>query len=152
MNSIRWGAGGGSISIDNSRNINPFDDYYLDYEVMRIKPIIDPFSSAYRRAKELFIKHLTPQQRKTFEEKNYIIVLSNKKHIYRIDTSSVQINIYRLHGHNIAYRRSCMILKDCTCPFFDILLAQKLILETDEDYFLKTANHYVWIKRYEDCY
>ena len=98
----------------------------------------DPF----KKAKKLFIKHLSPQQYETFINYNYIIVRSNKGHKYRINTGSLYINIKRIDGWFFKRRWFCMQLKNIECPKYDHLLAQKLIIESDEKRFLAVANRY----------
>ena len=98
----------------------------------------DPFE----KAKELFIKHLSPQQYETFINHNYIMVKSNKGHRYQINTGLIYINIRRMDGWFIERRQFCMQLKNITCPRYDHLLAQKLIIESDEKRFLAVANRY----------
>jgi hypothetical protein len=95
-------------------------------------------------AKELFIKHLTPFQYKTFIELDYIIVISNKKHKYRINTHKNYMNIIRLDGWFISKRKFCIQLKnELYYPHYDHILAQKLLIESDEDFFLQKAKRFI---------
>ncbi len=93
------------------------------------------------RAKNLFIKHLSPSQLLTFKENSYIDVKSNRGHKYRIDTNKLCINITRL-GFFIIRRKFCIILKNFMIPRYDHFLAQKILIESDESQFLKIANKY----------
>jgi hypothetical protein len=114
-----------------SRNIGNMSFYNINYHAFHI-------------AKNLFIRHLSPSQHKTFIEHEYIIVISNRKHKYRINTHKDFMNIYRIDGWFIRKRRFCVqIHHQICCPHYDHLLAQKLLIESDEDYFLQKAHRFV---------
>jgi hypothetical protein len=95
--------------------------------------------SRHTRAEKLFLQHLTPSQIETYTEENYIDIVSNKKHKYRINTISHSLNIHRMDGLFIVRRRFCIQLTNYSCPIHDHLLAQKLLIETNENHFLKIA-------------
>lgn len=97
-------------------------------------------AAATDRAMELLKAHLTPAQRKTFDENKWFIVEGGKtKQQYRIHArGSVSANVdvvgekYRLCAH----------AEYSSMPYADHLLAQKVMLELDEDAFLRIANRH----------
>jgi hypothetical protein len=95
---------------------------------------------AKERAMELLLSHLTPQQRETFEANKWFIVeggLSKKR--YRINMKGHLVaNIDALDdGH-----RLCAHADLHSVPMGDHLLAQKLMLQYDEERFLRIANRH----------
>lgn len=111
--------------------------YYTNYDDYFVNP-----EGPHKRAKELFIRHLTAAQYATFVKERYIDVKSNKGHKYRIRTKDLIMNISRIDGWFISKRRFCIRPMEFDLPFYDHILAQKLLLETDEKRFLKTAISY----------
>lgn len=111
--------------------------YYVNYDGYFVNP-----EGPHNRAKELFIRHLSAAQYATFVKDNYIDVKTNKRHKYRIATNELYINIRRMDGWFISRRKFCIRLMDYNLPFYDHILAQKLLLEIDENRFLKTAISY----------
>ena len=100
---------------------------------------------ANETAKQLLLDHLTPEQRKTFEDRGWFVVEGGKsKKPYRIETKmGFHGNVVELKDHpkgrqDIA--RYCFQLHDTRIPHFDHILAQKLALECDEENILKLAN------------
>ena len=94
---------------------------------------------ARRRARRLLVANLNPEQRRELKRKGHFHVAGSKGNIYRI-ASSLPFNV-RLAGEA---RRSriffCLEAEDPDLPMEDVMLAQKLLLETDEGEFLRLAN------------
>jgi len=87
-----------------------------------------------KKAKLLLTSHLTPDQLKSFETLCYFVVKGNKTgRTYRINTNCVSMNVQCIDDGN----KYCAIVPDVPC--WDIYLAQKVIIEYDEDSFLKVA-------------
>ena len=111
------------------------------------KPAID-------RARELLVSHLTAEQRETFERNRWFVVKGGKSgKLYRIRVGEfVAANIEVLddrQGYLFEVERSvkithrlCGHLHFHECPLPDHFLAQKLMLEHDEDEFLRIANRH----------
>jgi hypothetical protein len=114
--------------------------------------------AAQDRARELLLAHLTPAQRATFEENKWFIVEGGlSKQRYRIrDTGHMVANIDVLDVPKILGRddhpdaiheakvthRLCGHCDISEVPLYDQLLAQKMMLELDEERFLKLANRH----------
>lgn len=97
--------------------------------------------SAERRARRLLRKHLTKAQDKELVVRRRIKVRgSHSGDVYIIDCSTETANIWRERDQ----RRYCIQLNewsDCwEIPRSDHLLAQKLLIETNERKFLRIAN------------
>jgi len=94
---------------------------------------------AQKRARRLLHGNLTPQQRRELKRKGYFHVWGSKGNVYRI-ASLFPFNV-RLVG---CAKRSriyfCLEAEDPEVPVEDVMLAQKLLLESDEGEFLRTAN------------
>ena len=90
-------------------------------------------AEAQARARMLLLEALDPDQRADFD---------------RNRSFSVEINsrIYRIGGNGIAGNVRCGARRYCIHPYGDraiqedVMLAQKLMLETDEERFLEVAN------------
>lgn len=96
--------------------------------------------AAKRRARKLLLEHLDEQQTHDLNESGAFIVRSEHGRLYEIEADKLQHNVYLLDG--LARNR---IMEHCAhipghCPTEDNALAQKLMLETDEDAFLTVAN------------
>jgi hypothetical protein len=92
--------------------------------------------AAKQKANELLLAHLTPEQRRTFEENEWFVVEGGKtKQKYKINIHSYAGNI-EVVGMN---QRLCCHA-DSRIPQGDQLLAQKVMLELAEDDFLRLAN------------
>jgi hypothetical protein len=91
------------------------------------------------RSRELLLAHLTPAQRKTFEENDWFVVKGGKtgRH-YRIGTKSYAGNIVIL-GKDDKMEGSICCHAD-HLPLYDHHLAQKLALMYDEERFLRIGN------------
>lgn len=99
--------------------------------------------AAYQRSRELLLQHLTPAQRKTFEENQWFIVQGgmSKKH-YRIRTTGYTGNIEELDHRQRMTHRLCGHLAS-GYALHDHHVAQKISLEWDEDAFVQICNRYV---------
>jgi hypothetical protein len=104
--------------------------------------------AAKARARQLLLEHLSPEQRQTFEEKKWFIVVGGKTgKRYRIREGQnliANIDVMADNDNKISHRL-CAHAKPGLMPMDDHLLAQKIFLELDEDCFLRTANrHPAW--------
>jgi hypothetical protein len=94
---------------------------------------------ARKRARKLLWANLAPDQRRELRRKGRFHVTGSKGNVYRI-ASSVPFNV-RLAGEAKRSRIFfCLEAEDPDLPMEDIMLAQKLLLETDEGEFLRLAN------------
>ncbi len=92
-----------------------------------------------KRAMRLLEKHLTPPQLRQFKKKTCFTVIAKDGKTYRIENGSSG-NVFLMEGRKKVIQY-CIVFKDhAPLPNFDLMLAQKLILETDPELFLKTAN------------
>jgi len=99
-------------------------------------------NAALDRAQQLLLEHLTPEQRDTVRTLKWFIVMGGRTRTkYRIHTDrSYSANIHVLDGEAVKHRL-CGHIRDGV-PLPDHLLAQKLMLEHDEDEFLKLARRH----------
>jgi hypothetical protein len=99
--------------------------------------------AANARARELLLEHLTPQQRETFTKHHWFIVEGGRsKQKYRINGHrGLSGNVDVVGASNRVSHRLCAHLNS-TLPMGDQLVAQKLMLEFDEDEFLRIANRH----------
>lgn len=92
-----------------------------------------------RRAKKLLLHHLQPEQRKQLRRKGHFDVIGSRGTVFRI-SSSFPFNV-RLAGFAKRSRVFfCTEAEDPDIPKWDVMLAQKLMIEADEGEFLKVAN------------
>jgi hypothetical protein len=103
------------------------NDYYL------------PNQAAVAKARILLDRALTPKQRRDLFARGYFYV-KGKRFTYRIREA---------HSGNVDAldSRGCVISRYCAhplgrVPVYDLMLAQKLWIETDENMFLKKAAPY----------
>lgn len=101
------------------------------------------YQSAKERANQLLLEHLTPEQAETFSKNKWFIVEGGKsKQKYRIrDKGSLVANVDVLDGDKVAHRL-CAHAPISDVPLHDNLLAQKTMLELDEEHFLRIANRH----------
>ncbi|HMA09764.1 MAG TPA: hypothetical protein VKP68_17935 [Ramlibacter sp.] len=95
--------------------------------------------AARARARKLLERALTPEQRRDLSTWGYFYV-TGQRFTYRI-REGYSGNVEALD------RRDCVISRYCAyprarVPVYDVMLAQKLWIETDEDMFLKEAAPY----------
>lgn len=92
---------------------------------------------AKERARALLVECLTASQRREFNKDGWFHVeTANGRRRYRLAPGSAPL---RVHGED-GSRWSYCIHPDYGYPAEDTVLAQKLLLETDEDAFLRIAN------------
>lgn len=98
---------------------------------------------AKKRALDLLLENLTPEQQKTFEEKKWFVVEGGKsKTQYRIRAKDDLVaNIDVIDGERTKHRL-CGHCNASKVPLGDQLLAQKVMLEFAEDDFLRVANRH----------
>lgn len=95
--------------------------------------------AANKRAEELMLAHLTPAQRLQIKAHGWFIVEGGRsKHNYMIRPTAYAGNIEVTEWDGRRSRLCCHV--DHSIPVFDNALAQKLMLEHDEDAFLRIAN------------
>jgi hypothetical protein len=111
----------------------------IEAERARLQQEQERSEAARTRAHALLLSHLTPAQRQTFEANKWFVVEGGRsKTRYRIRSHACAGNIELLDGEQVTHRLCGHC--DHTIPLGDQLLAQKLMLELDEDEFLKLAN------------
>lgn len=95
------------------------------------------------KAVALLLSGLNEEQRRDLMTKDYFFVKSQKGNLYRIDRGSHR-NVRLVDPHTLRVIRTyCAYATDGKggqAPDGDSMLAQKLMLECMEDYFLKVAN------------
>lgn len=101
-------------------------------------PVIRISNEAQERALNLLLENLNAEQREEYLEYKLFRVVGNRGGMYTIKRER-QVNII-----NGAGDRLCAVSKE-SVPLEDMLLAQKLLIETDEDEFLRVAIN--WGKR-----
>jgi hypothetical protein len=94
-----------------------------------------------KKAKEILLDHLTSKQRETIEKFGWFIIKGGKSNKeYWVDTKGgISGNIKELDEKGIVIARYCCHLPH-SYPTHDHHLTQILMLEWDEDEFLKKAN------------
>lgn len=136
-------------------------DHYLMEQTRQQRDLRRQHDDAARtRSLELLLAHLSPEQRETFERNKWFIVEGGKSgQKYRIrNAGHVVANIdvlgakqkmvkernedgERAYGEfDTVTHRLCGHCDLSAVPLFDQLLAQKMMLEFDEERFLKLAN------------
>ena len=94
---------------------------------------------AEERAQDLLLECLTEEQRKTVKEHKWFVVKGGKSgKTYRIRTNTVAGNVEELEEEKATSKFCCHLNHKMPRP--DHHLAQKMMLEYDEDEFLRVAN------------
>jgi hypothetical protein len=97
----------------------------------------------WARAREvadiLLVEHLDDEQRESWETRREFSVAAPSGCRYLITGNGVQGNVYSADAPDGRSWRFC-IHPDLGFPLEDALLTQKLLIETDEDEFLRVAN------------
>lgn len=120
------------------RQPTPHEPTPADLEIIeRHRLAKERLAAAHKKAEELLLSHLTPEQRETFV-KNKWFVVQGKKQQYRINGTRYAGNIDIMDGEKVTARLCCHCTVDI--PLHDHLLAQKIMLESAEDDFIKLAN------------
>lgn len=90
-----------------------------------------------RRARRLLEGHLTAMQLDTMQLNGWFEVRGSATGcVYRIHVKKYLGNVWDIRGN----KKYCIALVDRSLPTSDHVLAQKLLLETNEAAFLRTAN------------
>lgn len=97
---------------------------------------------AARRARDLLLSLLSDDQRRTYEQSGYFIVVGGRSgRRYRINGTSYAGNVDLLsHANDNEVEATLCGHCDASIPLGDQLLAQKVMLEIDEPAYLKLAN------------
>jgi hypothetical protein len=98
-----------------------------------------PDQAAEARARVLLERALTPEQRRDLLARRYFYV-KGKNFTYRIREGQSG-NVDALDSRGCVFSRFCARPLG-RVPVYDVMLAQKLWIETDENMFLKTAAPY----------
>jgi hypothetical protein len=104
--------------------------------------------AAMARSRELLLEHLTPTQRESFERNKWFVIEGGKSRMrYRIRAAphmvaNIDVIAVRASGEEAVSHRLCAHCRLDEVPLFDQLLAQKLMLEFDEERFLSLANRH----------
>jgi hypothetical protein len=99
---------------------------------------------AKEKAEQLLLDHLNQNQVKTLKEKSFfdldVISKDGSSRKYRIRRGRAgNVNLLGPNGKPV---KSYCIHPNVICPDQDTMLAQKLMLETNEEEFLKVANEH----------
>lgn len=102
-------------------------------------PPQNPSSEANKKAEKLLIEKLSTEQLDSWKKTRTFLVKSKTTGIeYKLsEKRTYGIETY-LYGKRIG--KFCITSKDNNIPICDLLLAQKLLIETDEKAFIETAN------------
>jgi hypothetical protein len=117
-----------------------------DYAATEAARVIEPArASALDRARSLLLSHLNEEQRRTFEQNKWFVVEGGRtKQRYRIrDKGDLVANVEVIDmAGNVMQRLCAHGLRELQLPLPDHFLTQKLMLENDEDAFLRVANRH----------
>jgi hypothetical protein len=98
---------------------------------------------AEAKALWLLLEHLNEEQRADFEAtRSFVVVVEASKRRYRI-REHVTHNIRELDADGVEFREYCMVFREDRIPLHDLLTAQKLLLESDEEVFINSCN--MWL-------
>lgn len=96
-------------------------------------------AAAKARAETLLLEHLDEEQRGEWQrERAFRVISKDGERVYRIRDGWAG-NVELLNAEGVALRRYC-IHPSVDCPNEDNALAQKFLLETDEEAFIRIAN------------
>lgn len=108
-------------------------NYDYDYDFATGKP---NDSKADKKAEKLLLSCLSRQQKKDYKQHGHFFVTGNAtNHRYKITKGRVK-NIYQVDDSSIPVARHCVESAD-RVPMGDHLLAQKLLIEANEEEFLR---------------
>jgi len=93
---------------------------------------------ANERAEALLLAHLTPDQRETLERMRHFVVQSERGRVYHLRRGRLA-NVDEMDKDRVV-AQYCIHPSICNIPEADSLLAQKLMLEMNEEQFLRIAN------------
>lgn len=91
-----------------------------------------------QRATDLLLSHLSPNQQQNYKNHDYFYVQSQTGKHYQIKAAG-SCNVCLLNTKGNPTMRYCLQFQDGRIPLPDLLLAQKLLLEQNEQLFLKIA-------------
>lgn len=89
------------------------------------------------RARKLLVDHLSPEQRQDYEKQGFFYLYTNKGRKYRIDQGT-HGNVKLVDVTGLVIGAYCA--QPAGVPDEDAMLAQKLMLEMDEEEFINVAN------------
>jgi hypothetical protein len=116
-----------------------FFGYALAYWVVLVRTSMPMVDDPSERAMMLFLSWLNPRQKREYLANNYFHVKGNfTGRTYRINKAIAPFNVQCIDDHAV---RLCFVPHGASFTG-DIMLAQKIGLETDEEHVLKIANHY----------
>lgn len=121
----------GQFFIDLDKAMRRLGDMMADCGCLGVPP------EASDRARAYLIAHLTPEQREMFERRQFFLVQAKR---YRWRITPRLYGVHRL-GRSGRCRGVYCVMPREALPIYDVMLAQKLMLETNEDGFLAIANH-----------
>lgn len=96
------------------------------------------YGVAMQRSRILLLGMLSPQQTADLEQHHYFEVTGQDGRLYRITDKDHQ-NVYLIQDGKPLIRY-CAIMANWRIPVYDLLLAQKLLIESDLDRFMEVAN------------
>lgn len=96
--------------------------------------------AAQRRARRLLLSCLSQRQQKEYRETQAFTVVGSRGQRYLIKKGR-QHNVFRIGERGQSELEFCITL-DASLPDEDVMLAQKLLLEVDEEEFFRRSN--VW--------
>jgi len=135
---VDYATGGGGGLILNTQSVFIPEPIPILSHRVEPRPRAPETYVADEKAKTLLFSQLTEEQRKSFVESGWFLVLSKRSgRQYRVHVSHLVANVTRLEDG----ARLCAHC-DPSLPRADHLLAQKLMLEYDEEAFLQVANRH----------
>lgn len=129
---------------------NGYTIQYSDQQPVWRPPFVptEPYiinREAEEKSFALLNKHLSPSQKSELTEHSRISVISQYKRLYWI-IKGHQGNVYLVSGPGHPSRCYCVVMPGV--PDYDLMLAQKLLLEYNENRFLSLANSSVMLRPY----
>jgi len=150
---VRWVDGvRDQTIITRGRRRGMTDEQWAQYEADRraeqeryeaqIKKEREARKEAERKAEEILLAHLSFAQREEYQKKGYFLVYLPNGRIYRIKKArhgNVELVEPDEQGRLVRVENLC-VHPSVQCPDQDTMLAQKLILEANEDHLRQVAN------------
>lgn len=109
----------------------------------RQKDEAERYQKAKDRAEGLLYEHLSDEQRAAMKRDKFFVVVGGKTgRRYKINAQGgLSGNVHEVDAAGVLQRRLCAHIEHAAnAPIYDHLLAQKLMLEYQEESFLKVAN------------
>lgn len=126
-----WSAGGDAI-------FTPEDPEQARQREERYRLVREERDKANAKARELFLACLTGKQQEQYGKNGVIKVTGSSRGRYLVDCTDTVYNVTRMLNRK-PYTKLCAAPTGVTASY-DIWLAQKLLLESDEQAFLRVAN------------